>query len=146
MAHGNSTTENTIEYLDLNGLQLLWQKIVAQSARVPAATPSSIGGVIVGNGLSIDNNGVLSVAIENTSFMKRYLLELEQIPGTVQSITFNNGDIQNIRHRQGGATVRTDTFTFTETTVTELRRLSTGETLTIETNLNTLQTTTTYAE
>ena len=73
-------------------------------------------------------------------------LQAENVPDTVQSITFDSaGNIQSITHMRGNVAVRTDVFTFTDTAVTEVRTLSTGESLTIVTNTDTLQTTVTYA-
>lgn len=74
------------------------------------------------------------------------LLELDDIPGTTQSITFaENGDISEIRHSTNSLTRRTDTFVFTDTEIIETRTLATGESLTITTNTNTLKTTTVYS-
>ncbi len=70
----------------------------------------------------------------------------EFIAGTVQSVTFDaSGNVQTITHTNGAATVRTDSFTFATNTITEVRTLATGESLTIVTNLTTLETTVTYA-
>jgi hypothetical protein len=61
------------------------------------------------------------------------------IPGTTQTITFNaNGKPYSIVHASNGTTARTDLFTWSDGSVTEVRTLSTGETLTIFTNLVTL--------
>lgn len=76
---------------------------------------------------------------------KRNLLEEENIPGTTQTPSFNSsGDITQIVHKQGTTTIRTDVFTFGANSITEVRTLNTGESLTITTNLTTLATTTTY--
>lgn len=73
-------------------------------------------------------------------------LQAENIPDTVQTITFDSdGNVQTITHTRDNVAVRTDAFTFTESTITEVRTLSTGESLTIVTNTTTLQTTVTYA-
>ena len=73
-------------------------------------------------------------------------LQEENIPGTVQSITFDaSGNIQSITHKAGGTAVRTDVFTFGDGTITEVRTLATGESLTIVKDADTLETTTTYA-
>lgn len=70
----------------------------------------------------------------------------EYIPGTTQTITFDaGGNVQSITHSAGGAAVRTDVFTFGSDSITEVRTLSTGESLTIVTNTTTLATTITYA-
>ena len=73
-------------------------------------------------------------------------LQAENIPDTVQTITFDSeGNVQMITHTRDNVAVRTDAFTFAESTITEVRTLSTGESLTIVTNTTTLQTTVTYA-
>ena len=74
------------------------------------------------------------------------LLLNEEIPNTVQSISFDSsGNISSITHASGNTTIRTDAFTFGTGTITEVRTLNTGESLTLVTNLTTLQTTVTYA-
>lgn len=73
-------------------------------------------------------------------------LQLENIPGTVQSIAFDaSGNVQSITHMAGSTAVRTDVFTFGDGAITEVRTLATGESLTIVTDTDTLETTTTYA-
>ena len=73
------------------------------------------------------------------------LLQADDIPNTSQSITFDSsGNVSTITHIGEGGVVRTDTFTFGTNTITEVRMLSTGESLTLVTNLSTLQTTVTY--
>lgn len=71
----------------------------------------------------------------------------DEIPDTVQTIAFDqNGNVQSITHSRNNVTVRTDVFTFSANSVTEVRTLSTGQSLTIVTNLSTLETTITYSE
>lgn len=71
----------------------------------------------------------------------------DEIPDTVQTITFDqSGNVQSITHSRNNTAVRTDVFTFTANSVTEVRTLSTGQSLTIVTNLSTLETTITYSE
>lgn len=73
------------------------------------------------------------------------LLE-ETIPDTAQTIVFDSsGNVQRITHVRNSTAVRTDVFTFATSTITEVRTLATGESLTIVTNTDTLETTTTYA-
>jgi len=75
------------------------------------------------------------------------LLLADPIPDTVQAITFDaSGNVQTITHSRDGAAVRTDAFVFADVSITETRTLATGESLTIVTDTNTLQTTTTYAK
>lgn len=74
-----------------------------------------------------------------------HTLYLEELPGTTQTVAFgNNGEVASITHKRGTSLVRTDTFTYSGNTVTETRTLSTGETLTKVTNLDTLAATVTY--
>jgi len=71
----------------------------------------------------------------------------EMLTGTVQTLVEDgNGNITGIVHSEGQAVVRTDNYTVTDSTATETRTLSTGEVLTIVTNLETLATTITYTE
>ena len=74
------------------------------------------------------------------------VLMQENIPGTVQTIAFDSaGNIQSVTHKKNNVVVRTDVFTFSASTITEVRTLASGESLTIVTNTDTLETTTTYA-
>jgi len=85
---------------------------------------------------------------DEISDLKSALTLLEEvIPDTVQTITFDSsGNVQRITHVRNSAAVRTDVFTFAASTITEVRTLATGESLTIVTNTDTLETTTTYAD
>lgn len=75
------------------------------------------------------------------------LLLHDEIPDTVQTITFDSttGNVSTITHTRDGTAIRTDAFTFGTGTITEVRTLNTGESLTITTNTTTLTTTVTYA-
>ena len=74
------------------------------------------------------------------------LLHMDEINDTVQSIVFDSaGNVSTITHVRNNVMIREDEFTFGDGTITEVRTLNTGETLTIVTNTNTLQTTITYA-
>ena len=72
-----------------------------------------------------------------------FILQMDEIPDTIQSYTFVDGSVSQITHSRSGETIRTDTFTYGADAVTEVRTSSTG-TLTIVTNLTTLETTVTY--
>lgn len=74
------------------------------------------------------------------------MLEIDDIPGTIQSIIYNNnGDVDRIVHVRNGSNYRVDSFTFGETAITETRTLTeTGQRLVIETNTETSQTVTTF--
>ena len=73
-----------------------------------------------------------------------FILQMDEIPDTIQSYTFADGTVSQITHSRSGVTIRTDTFTYGTDAITEVRTSSTG-TLTIVTNLTTLETTVTYA-
>ena len=70
-----------------------------------------------------------------------------EIPNTTQTIEFDSlGNVSTITHTNGSnVDVRTDAFTFSANSITEVRTLNTGETLTVVTNTTTLVTTVTYA-
>ena len=83
---------------------------------------------------------------ETNQLKEELMLQEETIPDTVQTIAFDStGNVSAITHTANNVTVRTDAFTFGTDTITEIRTLSTGESLTIVTNTTTLQTTVTYA-
>lgn len=84
---------------------------------------------------------------EVTNLKSAFALETETVPDTVQTIAFDSsGNVQSITHTRDNVAVRTDVFTFGANTITEVRTLSTGESLTIVTNTDTLVTTITYAD
>lgn len=86
------------------------------------------------------------VQVEVSQLKNALMLQEETIPDTVQTITFDSvGNVSAITHTANNVAVRTDAFTFGTNTITEVRTLSTGETLTIVTNTTTLQTTITYS-
>lgn len=72
-------------------------------------------------------------------------LRTDEIPDTVQSYTFTDGAVTLVQHKRGNTVIRSDAFSYGDGTITETRTLNTGETLTIVTNLTTLETTVTYA-
>ena len=69
----------------------------------------------------------------------------DEIPNTTQTYTFTDGSVSQVLHKSGSTTARTDVFTYATNTITEVRTLNTGESLTIVTNLQTLETAVTYA-
>lgn len=81
-----------------------------------------------------------------TDPVTRLLLLADEVPNTVQSIIYGtDGSVSQITHTNNGAAVRTDTFTYGADTITEARVLAAGGSLTMVTNLSTLQTTVTYS-
>lgn len=69
----------------------------------------------------------------------------EEIPNTTQTYVFNDGKVSQINHINSGNAIRTDTFSYGQNQITEVRTLNTGESLTIQTNLTTLETVVTYS-
>lgn len=69
----------------------------------------------------------------------------DDIPNTVQTYEFQSGSVSKVLHTSGSIAVRTDVFAYGTDTITETRTLSTGEKLTITTNLTTLETTVTQS-
>ena len=64
-----------------------------------------------------------------------------ELVGVTQTVTFDNsGNPSTIVYTKNGTTVRTDTFTWTASSVTEVRTLSSGKHITLTTNLTTLET------
>ena len=75
------------------------------------------------------------------------LLSAAEIPDTTQTYTFTDGAVSQVVHKDGNnVAVRTDSFTYGANTITEARVLYSGDTLTIVTNLTTLETTVTYSQ
>lgn len=74
------------------------------------------------------------------------MLEVDDIPGTTQSIVYNSdtGDIARIIHVKDGTNYRVDSFVFEDNLITETRTLTTGQKLTLVTDTTTSVTTTTY--
>jgi len=81
---------------------------------------------------------------ELTELNERLRLLVDNVPNTVQTYTFTNGSVSKVEHKNGNTLIRSDVFTYSETTITETRTLNTGDVLTIVTNLTTLETTVTY--
>lgn len=91
-------------------------------------------------------NGEITQLKEDLSQESNYqMLLCDEVPDTVQSYTFSGGSVSQVAHNRSNTAIRTDVFTYTDNTITEVRTLNTGESLTIVTNLTTLETTVTYA-
>ena len=69
----------------------------------------------------------------------------DEIPNTTQTYTFSDGGVSQVTHTRNNVAIRTDVFTYGATSITEVRTLDSGESLTIATNLTTLETTVTYS-
>lgn len=96
----------------------------------------------------IVDGAVTDAKLAQTGGMKStVMLQEDTIQDTVQTIAFDgSGNVSSITHTSGNTAVRTDTFTFSDNEVVEVRTLYTGESLTITTNTDTLVTTTAYAD
>lgn len=96
----------------------------------------------VGNNLASKMGSGLS----DLDIQSKYTILLnDEVPNTTQEYTFSNGRVSQVTHSRNSAAVRTDVFTYGASTITEVRTLSSGETLTLVTELDTLETTVTYA-
>ena len=87
----------------------------------------------------------VTVGTELSDLKSDLKLLCDEIPDTTQTYTFANGAVSQVTHSRNGTTIRTDAFTYGTSTITEVRTLNTGESLTIVTNLTTLETTVTYS-
>jgi len=74
----------------------------------------------------------------------KLMLLSDDVPDTTQAYTFTDGKVSQVTHSRNSVAIRTDAFTYGTGTITEVRTLNTGESLTIVTNLTTLETTVTY--
>ena len=87
-----------------------------------------------------------SVLSGNVETLTDYMALLaDEVPNTTQEYTFSGGSVSQVTHSSGGAAVRTDLFTYAASSITEVRTLASGASLTIVTNLITLETAVTYA-
>ena len=76
-----------------------------------------------------------------TSDKQRNLL-VGEIPGTTQTYTYSSDGklVTQVDHKKGTTTIRTDVYTYGETSITEVRTITGIGSLTITTNLETLET------
>lgn len=80
------------------------------------------------------------------TYVKVRVLLGDNVENTTQTYTFDSsGNLAQVTHTRDNTAIRTDAFTYGEGTVTEVRTLNTGETMTFVTTLTTLATTITYA-
>jgi len=127
------------QYLDKEGLVYFWNKLKDTFVHKDGNK------VLSDNNFTDEEKEKLARLDDNSSAAD--LLIQEEIPGTTQRYDFEeDGTIKKIEHIQDNQTIRTDTFTFDENVITEVRTLHTGESLTIVTNTETMETTTTYTE
>ena len=145
-AFGKYNVEDTNDtYLEIAG------NGTGDDARSNARTLDWNGNETLAGDLTVNKGTANEMAVgqEVTSLKSAMLLEQDEIPDTVQSITFDgSGNVQSITHKKRtdqSVTVRTDVFTFSGSTITEVRTLASGESLTIVTDTDTLVTTVTHA-
>ena len=115
---------------------------------IPAYSTSTVE-FTFGFNINFTNTGgtVTVVADSSLAFVthRNMLLVVESLEDATITPTFDNdGNIVGLTHTVNGNTVRTDTITVTSSTATEVRTLSTGERLTITTDLTTKETTLVY--
>lgn len=82
-----------------------------------------------------------SALIQTDTYQK---LLNDNVPDTIQYYTFSDGSVSKIEHKSGNNAIRSDVFVYDNSIITEKRTLNTGESLTIKTNLTTLETSVTY--
>ncbi len=136
---------------------------IAQKASVTSEGEAQIAAIVAAGTLQIEavtSTGAAEVAAveakgdlvlasipEDYSKMG-YLQELlhDEVADTVQEYTFVGGSVSQIKHKRNNVAIRTDAFTYGDGTITETRTLNSGQSVTIETNLATLETAVTYTE
>jgi hypothetical protein len=69
----------------------------------------------------------------------------DNVPNTVQNYIFIDGTVSKVEHKNGDTVKRSDVFTYGTTSIKEVRTLDSGESLTIVTNLLTLETSVAFA-
>ena len=68
----------------------------------------------------------------------------DDMSGSTQTLAWTDDMVTSVTHKVGSTTIRTDTFTYSAGTFTEVRTLNNGATLTLATDLSTYVTTVTY--
>ena len=92
--------------------------------------------------LSVMSNGIPGRVSDLESEL---VLLSDEIPDTTQTYTFSDGSVSQVTHTRNNVAIRTDVFIYAINSITEIRTLNTGESLTIVTNLTTLETIVTYS-
>lgn len=113
----------------------------------PEATTTVEDGSITEEKLAADLAAMLSNMGDDVTQLKSDLTSMtveekllrSELPGTTVVVAFGSDDNpSSITHSANGTTIRTDVFTWGTGSVEEVRTLSTGENITITTNLETL--------
>ena len=128
-----------------NSLQTQINQIVAPTGEAP--NPAEITDARIGWDNTVYTSLGLAIRGQVTDIHKLMMLEAENIPNTTQTLVYGaDGNISTVYHKNSSnVALRTDVFTFTNASITEVRTLSSGETLTLVTNRTTFATTVTYA-
>lgn len=115
---------------------------ISAEASAREATDTALNGSIIAEATAREaaDDELKSALAEDDVLFK---LHAEEIDGTTQTVVYENGQIKRILHKYSNndQLVRTDAYTFGDTQIVETRTLATGDTMTITTNLSTLQTT-----
>lgn len=145
LLQGNITAEATARANADSALGTRIDEIIAPSGEAPSA--AEVTDARIGYDGTVYNTLGGAIRGQVGDLNIRFLLEVECIPNTTQSITYGvDGNVASVTHKNSSnVAIRTDVFTFTDASITEVRTLSSGESLTIVTNLSTLATTVTYA-
>ena len=115
---------------------------------IPAYSTTPVEFTFAFNVSFTNTGGTITVLVDSSlAFVthRNMLLVVDSLEDATITPTFDSdGNIVGLTHAVNGSTVRTDTITVTSTTATEVRTLSTGERLTITTDLSTKATTLVY--
>ena len=141
-ANASQITANTSDIAVLDGRMDEFTTLTDGSTTGDA----ELADIRVGYDGTVYSNAGEAVRTQIADVKSAFALFQENIPGTVQTIAFDSaGNIQSVTYKENNVVVRTDVFTFAASTITEVRTLASGESLTIVTNTDTLETTTTHA-
>ncbi len=141
----NINAEKTARQNADNGLQTQINQIIAPTGEAP--NPAEITDARIGYDNTVYTSLGLAIRGQVGDIHKLMKLEAENVPDTTQTLVYDSdGNISTVYHKNSSnVAIRTDVFTFTDTSITEVRTLSSGESLTIVTNLSTYATTVTFA-
>ncbi len=144
-----AATENTLGGIKV-GDRLQIDDNGRLSAAVPtwsivADTPTTLQGYGITDGVTLTEFNAVKGKIDEDLAT----LQADDIPGATQVpvrkvVDDPDSDIVGVQFMHDETVVRTDMYTFGDQTVTEVRTLPNNKTLTIVTNTDTLETTTTY--
>ena len=143
---GSVTDEGVLQksYVTSEGEAQIAAIVAAGTLQIEAVTSTGAAEVAA---VEAKGDLVLASIPEDYSTMG-YLQELlhDEVADTVQEYTFDGGSVSQIDHKRNNVAIRTDVFTYGDNTITETRTLSGGQSVTIVTNLDTLETAVTYTD